>query len=838
MAHGRPASACSSVANRPGPADQQDTCSPRSRCAASLMEGLDVSQHSLIKRVLVRTPSGLAFLKPTGDVAAPRTLPPMQASPLGGLPPGLVNAFTVMPLPNVGAVDQMGAPTGVAMLSLSSSGISLSASMPDLPPPSSALAVSRRSGSPSRNRLNASLRTADGLPMPVMTGHSEWTLRRHERQMEKLDFSRRHTENWNAVRPWLMEKEAQRRSSSTQLLRKIKAEAVANAKAGQLRKYWQDEFDQPGWIDSVESDPASIEARRSGTGLSAPMSLRVPPPLHVDGGAHNLDWGGCTHDSVTVGWVGPYVGGELSGMRINKYQLQHRAVGGVASAAAVFSIALVTSHEDMTVVATAAAAEAVAWLMWAHGGPSPEQGVDAPRPNTTVQRAALWALQAAGAAAAFANADARRVVRPSPDQLFEKAYGKGIERELRWAASVAAQSGVKAGWTFPSVHKNGRLVESAESRQGGEQRWALAELDGKDRQNQHRVCNLHPSSWVECRARASTANGFGPWGDAMLLQTQPTRPIAPLLTRLEAEAPYSGVAEWYLCASAMGGAAVDAFEFEVTLQSQVFGEDTGDLASVSRAVNAAAIDRQVNADRQAAGGDRQFETEEAEAPPVAIEWTIGLSAAKPVRLKMRPQLVEFARRWVETAVDCGKRLVGRVDIGDLLPFEQYAIRVRALNLVGSSDWSEWERFKTLPSTETPGPPTYLSEEVARTDSSLTVRWRAPSPPPGAKTLRTCLRHRKKGESGAEAEWTEEAPLAAEGRSRRALEEAGTRGLGVLDVDAWTLSSLQPGTEYEVGVRLENANGPGPWGTILATTLEEGDTEARQPSALSQLGGGP
>jgi hypothetical protein len=220
----------------------------------------------------------------------------------------------------------------------------------------------------------------------------------------------------------------------------------------------------------------------------------------------------------------------------------------------------------------------------------------------------------------------------------------------------------------------------------------------------------------------------------------------------------------------------------------------------------------------------------------------GFSAAKPVRLKMRPQLVEFTRRWVEPAVDCGKSLAGRVEIPDLLPFEQYALRLRALNALGASDWSDWKRFKTLPSTAMPGPLVFLSEEVSRTDSSLTVRWRNPVSPPGAKPLRTTLRHRKKGGGGGGGDgddWVQEAPLAAEGRSRRALEEAGTRGLGVLDVDAWTVSGLQPATEYEVEVRIENVNGAGPWVATVAGTLEEGDTEEAPPkSALENLGGGP
>jgi hypothetical protein len=572
---------------------------------------MDANGAPTIKRVLVRTPAGMAFMNPTGAAGngAPRSLPPMRG---GGpsslqLPAQLTSSFTVTPLPDVGAVDQMGAPAGIPTLSLSSSFLSLSTSMPDLPPPrtaaaSRALVRSRRSSSRASNRLNASLRTADGLPMPLMTGDSEWMLRRHERQMEKLQFSRRHTENWNALQPWLMEKEAERRSSPTRLLRKIKAEAAANAKKDQPSKYWQDEFDQPGWVEAVEPDPASIGARRSGTGLAEPISVRVPPALHVDGGAHNPDWGGCTLDSVTVGWVGPYVGGELSGMRVLKHQLQHRAVGGVEGAAAMFVIAQFRPQEDTTVLATAAAAEAAAWLAWAHGGSSPEAGADAPRPNRRVQRASLWALQAAGAAAAFANADVHRAIRPSPDELFGKAYGKGIERELRLAASVAAQAGVAAGWVFPAVEKGGRLIASRDSRQGREQRWSFVELGGRVERNQYTLTNLRPASWRECRARASTANGFGPWADAVLLQTQPTRPQAPSLTRLLAEAPYSGLVEWYLCVSAMGGAAVEAFELQVTLQTQIFGVDSGDPASVARAAEAATIDRQVIEEHQAAGG--------------------------------------------------------------------------------------------------------------------------------------------------------------------------------------------------------------------------------------------
>lgn len=777
-------------------------------------------------RFLVRTPAGMAFVNRPAITAAPRSLPPMGAGGLS-LPAELTSSWSVQRLPDVGAVDQMGAPTGVPMLSFGSSagGLSLSASLPDLPPPraQSQLAMTSVSGRVGKSQFNSTMssmrsqRTADGLPMPVQTADSEYRLRRHERQLDKLNFSRRHTENWNALQPWLKEKEAKRKGAPQALLRKIKAEAAANNNPRRLGKFWEDEFEKPGWTDTSSEDPAAVEARRSGNGLTAPISVRVPPALHVDGGAHNLEWGGCTPDSLTVGWVGPYVGGELSGMRVLRLQLQHRVVGGVECAAAIFGLAQLDPHEDTTMLATAAAAEAAAWLAWAHGGNSPEAGSDAPRPNRRVQRAALWALQAAGAAASFATADAQRDdIRPSPDDLFGKAYGKGTERELRLAAAVAARAGVAAGWVFPTVHKAGRLVASKRSRQGKEQRWELVELGSTVEHNQHRLSDLKPASWVECRARAATGNGFGPWADAVLLQSQQALPLAPTLTRSEAEVPYSGAVEWYLCVSGMGGVAVEGFELEVTLQTQVFGVDSGDPASVTRAAGAAELDREI----RAMNGDQN----EEETPPVAIEWTIGFSAAKPVQLKMRPQLVEFTRRWVEPAADCGKSLMGRVEIGDLLPSEQYAVRLRAVNAVGPSDWSDWSRFQTLPSTEVPGPLLLLSEEVARTDISLTVRWRNPAAAPGAKPTSTTLRHRKMGAT----EWTQQAPLAAEGRSRRALEEAGSRGLGVLDVDAWTVSGLAFATEYEVEVRLENANGPGPWVATSAKTLEEGDMEPAHP----------
>jgi hypothetical protein len=61
---------------------------------------------------------------------------------------------------------------------------------------------------------------------------------------------------------------------------------------------------------------------------------------------------------------------------------------------------------------------------------------------------------------------------------------------------------------------------------------------------------------------------------------------------------------------------------------------------------------------------------------------------------------------------------------------------------------------------------------------------------------------------------------------------------VLDVDAWQLSGLQPQTQYEVQVRLANANGWGPWEGVLATTKREGEEEedtGPQASGLAAMG---
>ena len=53
---------------------------------------------------------------------------------------------------------------------------------------------------------------------------------------------------------------------------------------------------------------------------------------------------------------------------------------------------------------------------------------------------------------------------------------------------------------------------------------------------------------------------------------------------------------------------------------------------------------------------------------MAIEWKL-TGGSRPVRLTMRPQLVEFRRHIVEPARSCGKSLVGRLDVTDLLPAE-------------------------------------------------------------------------------------------------------------------------------------------------------------------------
>eukprot|EP01045_Picozoa_sp_COSAG04_P013182 COSAG04_NODE_920_length_9411_cov_5.228630_4_plen_574_part_00 len=550
--------------------------------------------------------------------------------------------------------------------------------MPELPPP-------RATPSPSRSAANlsrSSQRTAEGLPMPVMTGESEWRLRRHERRVSQVQFARRHTDNWARLRPWLAEKDAARKRGETALLRQIKAESVRNASGPKTSQFWRDEFDKPGRLDRAEVDPAAIESRRSATGLTEPISLRVPPPLHLDGGAHNLAGGGATADGLTLSWAGPYTGGELSGMKLSAHQLQHRRVGGLESAAATFCLAergdpheaAALSRLDRTMLATAAAAEAAAWLSWAHGGVSPMDGETegVPPPSGRVLRAALWALQAAAMSCALESAEQQRQPRPTSAAMFGKAEGKTINRELRLAAATAAMAGVVPGWVFPRRRRRGARRRAAAAERG-QAAWVLEELGPRVEGNRWslQADGLSAGSWMECRGRAATANGFGPWGDAVLLQTAPAAPSPPTVLAAgpgeqdDGGMPYGAAVEWGLCVSEMGGAAVDDWELEVTLQSSVFGEHSGDPASVARAVAAATADRE---DHAAHHQHMPEEEEEEEGSPVAIEWKL-TGGSRPVRLTMRPQLVEFRRHIVEPARSCGKSLVGRLDVTDLLPAE-------------------------------------------------------------------------------------------------------------------------------------------------------------------------
>jgi hypothetical protein len=116
-----------------------------------------------------------------------------------------------------------------------------------------------------------------------------------------------------------------------------------------------------------------------------------------------------------------------------------------------------------------------------------------------------------------------------------------------------------------------------------------------------------------------------------------------------------------------------------------------------------------------------------------------------------------------------------------------------------------------------------------TSTAITLRWRRPEAATGdAPLLATCIRWR----ASEMSDWNEvEIP-------------SSTEQLAVLDVDAWTLSALLVGTEYDLGVRLQNAHGWGEWaaargrtrgGEQVADDSEPEEEDTPQTPALFALG---
>jgi hypothetical protein len=337
---------------------------------------MEPSSHFLLTHVvdgktrvsMARRPRRATAL-PLPPVAGGVRPPPRPRSVLE-LPSHVTRSLTVTPLPGGSPLLEAGVP----VLAIGASG-SLSVSDPGRGSVDESRALE---ATLSRlGELSALTREADRrrrrragprprLPPPVMTAATEFALRRRERREDAEEFARRHLENWEKLQPWLREKEAQRLTAPTRLLRRMQSAARGDllSVSRRAQHFWQGELNKPGTPPKPVLDPSAIEPTRGGDG-DIPMSLRVPPALHLDGGVHNSAWGGADLACITVGWVDPCISGSRMGTHMTRVQLQHRpasAVGAYAATVAVQIAAAVAPTDDVTMLATAAANMAVVFL--------------------------------------------------------------------------------------------------------------------------------------------------------------------------------------------------------------------------------------------------------------------------------------------------------------------------------------------------------------------------------------------------------------------------------------------------------------------------------------------
>ena len=170
--------------------------------------------------------------------------------------------------------------------------------------------------------------------------------------------------------------------------------------------------------------------------------------------------------------------------------------------------------------------------------------------------------------------------------------------------------------------------------------------------------------------------------------------------------------------------------------------------------------------------------------------------------------------------------------------QEYALRIRARNAVGRSNWSEYSRFTTLRSTEAPGPVTFLSEEMGTAPHSLTVRWRPPAVAPGAKPTHSVLRYRvcSGDRTGARA-----APEAEPEPEPEPEAEAEEPEVGAAEAGAEAEPESEPEPEPEPGAEPEPEAAPeaeddddgGGW--VVEEAVEEAGRARRALESGAQTG---
>ena len=166
--------------------------------------------------------------------------------------------------------------------------------------------------------------------------------------------------------------------------------------------------------------------------------------------------------------------------------------------------------------------------------------------------------------------------------------------------------------------------------------------------------------------------------------------------------------------------------------------------------------------------------------------------------------------------------------------QEYALRIRARNAVGRSNWSEYSRFTTLRSTEAPGPVTFLSEEMGTAPHSLTVRWRPPAVAPGAKPTHSVLRYRvcSGDRTGARAAPEAEPEPEPEPEAEAEEPEVGAAEAGA-EAEPEPERGADPEPESEAAPEAEDDDDGGGW--VVEEAVEEAGRARRALESGAQTG---
>eukprot|EP01052_Picozoa_sp_SAG31_P033452 SAG31_NODE_3783_length_3883_cov_2.045983_3_plen_636_part_00 len=623
--------------------------------------------------------------------------------------------------------------------------------------------------------------------------------------------------------------------------RQIKRQILGlDAAKTEINPFWGDELAK-GLRPELLERARDAQARRSGDGRTAPLSLWVPPPIAVDGGWQHRALGGASPASVVLAWPKPYTGGRV-GTKVLKYEFKYRVVADVLRKAASAAVDLAVRREIELGKAnpawrTKCATAAVRLLQQTLGRPE-DRMPSPPLAGELEKRAATWALAFAYAQTKgwgpedYTGGAGLQLMRMIGDAdlsaILSCAQGLPVDTMRLPALPDAAVEQPDDTLSDSSMYPSRTSISFDVPER--EMKWRHMQVSAAQ-MLAPLTCTIDdlemPGTWIEVCGRGATAAGFGEWSKPMLIQSQPEAPSPPTLYNCTAT-PASICVNWY--PGNDGGSFSGRYEVELLLQSENFrrSDSTSELGheckAVSRARAAAAADLLGNLDNE----------NNASPAAVGVEITVANSddaAVGVVSVDLCAQFPEFCRRVVVDGWDTCT--TGTIRIHDTLPGEQYAIRARTIVLCGCtgpdqpSQWSSTTILRTPESISVPGEIAWLGDPMYAdsTSTAITVRWAAPPPLPGTAGTLTqyCVCYR------AVEHDDEERPSLVSGPDAPTPNDFSHVSMvpSILgDVDVWTLESQPPETTFWFTVRAQNAFGWGPW-----AAAKKGRTRAAMDAAI-------